>query len=145
MEKEFVPYELALRLKALGFDEPCFATYRKGAIGSQKPFEYDLDYHTKVQMSSNIIPINSEYTEESKWISAPTWQSAFNWFLEKHSLYFRPDYLDELKEYDFQGSIHKLGKYNAIVFIGDHKTHKEAELECLKKLIEIVESKSEEI
>jgi hypothetical protein len=24
MEKEFVPYELAVKLKALGFDEPCF-------------------------------------------------------------------------------------------------------------------------
>ena len=27
MEKEFVPYELALRMKALGFDEPCFGYY----------------------------------------------------------------------------------------------------------------------
>lgn len=26
MEKEFVPYELAVKLKALGFNEPCFAT-----------------------------------------------------------------------------------------------------------------------
>jgi hypothetical protein len=25
MEKEFVPYELALRMKTLGFDEPCMA------------------------------------------------------------------------------------------------------------------------
>jgi hypothetical protein len=27
MEKEFVPYELALRMKQLGFDEPCFGRY----------------------------------------------------------------------------------------------------------------------
>ena len=27
MEKEFVPYELALRMKELGFDEPCFGYY----------------------------------------------------------------------------------------------------------------------
>ena len=27
MEKEFIPYELALRMKDLGFDEECFAVY----------------------------------------------------------------------------------------------------------------------
>jgi hypothetical protein len=27
MEKDFVPYEEALALKELGFDEPCFAVY----------------------------------------------------------------------------------------------------------------------
>jgi hypothetical protein len=27
MEKEFVPYELALKVKVLGFDEPCFGYY----------------------------------------------------------------------------------------------------------------------
>ncbi len=27
MEKDFIPYEEALALKELGFDEPCFAVY----------------------------------------------------------------------------------------------------------------------
>jgi hypothetical protein len=27
MEKEFIPYEQALALKELGFDEPCFAWF----------------------------------------------------------------------------------------------------------------------
>jgi hypothetical protein len=30
MEKEFVPYELAVKLKELGFDEPCFGYYDEG-------------------------------------------------------------------------------------------------------------------
>ena len=29
MEKEFIPYEQALALKELGFNEPCFAYHRK--------------------------------------------------------------------------------------------------------------------
>ena len=29
MKKEFIPYEQALALKELGFDQPCFATYRQ--------------------------------------------------------------------------------------------------------------------
>ena len=28
MKKEFVPYELAVKLKELGFDEPCLGNYR---------------------------------------------------------------------------------------------------------------------
>ena len=66
---------------------------------------------------------------------------AFRWFREKHQLWFRPDYYDELKEYDFQGSIHKLGKYNAIADIGNHETPEEAELACLERLIEIVKQR----
>ena len=27
MREQFIPYEQALNLKELGFDEPCFATY----------------------------------------------------------------------------------------------------------------------
>jgi hypothetical protein len=30
MKKEFVPYELAVRLKSLGFCEPCFAMWTQG-------------------------------------------------------------------------------------------------------------------
>jgi hypothetical protein len=143
MEKEFVPYELALRMKELGFDEPCFAMWTQGWS------EFEWSSSMLPRIFSSRFRLNDTQSCEAYFnnidaafgIAAPTWQSAFNWFLEKHSLYFRPDYLDELKEYDFQGSIHKLGKYNAIVFIGNHKTHKEAELASLTKLIEIVETK----
>jgi hypothetical protein len=30
MEREFIPYTIAVRLKALGFDEPCFSFYMGG-------------------------------------------------------------------------------------------------------------------
>ena len=29
IENEFIPYEQALALKELGFDEPCFGIYQK--------------------------------------------------------------------------------------------------------------------
>lgn len=29
MKKEFVPYELAVKLKELGFDEPCLAVFNE--------------------------------------------------------------------------------------------------------------------
>jgi len=124
MENEFTPYPLALRLKALGFKERVL-TY----------FEDD-----KIKLHDHISgwDFNSSFLN---CISRPTYSQAFRWFREKHQLWFRPDYYDELKEYDFQGSIHKLGKYNAIADIGNHETPEEAELACLEKLIEIVEQK----
>lgn len=48
MEKEFVPYEQALALKELGFDEPCLAWHNSKRLfinnydncNSKMPFEY---------------------------------------------------------------------------------------------------------
>ena len=134
MENEFVPYELALRMKRLGFDESCFAYYKDGKItGVNKWDREDWGFH--VITNKEVTNVTSEI------VLAPLFQQAFRWFREKHQLWFRPDYYDELKEYNFQGSIHKLGKYNAIADIGNHETPEEAELACLEKLIEIVENK----
>ena len=127
MEKEFVLYTEALELKELGFDEPCFGLYD------------DID-----KVFSQIHSMASVHGEEYsrlKITKAPTFSQAFRWFREKYGLWFRPDYYDEMKEYNFQGSIHELGKYSAVADIGNHKTPEEAELACLKKLIEIVKEK----
>jgi hypothetical protein len=65
MEKEFVPYELALKMKALGFDEPCFGHYNNG--------ELVYSSHTNNNMQ------RFRY-------SAPLYQQAFRWFREKYDL-----------------------------------------------------------
>jgi hypothetical protein len=119
MEKEFVPYELAFRMKQLGFDEPCFG------------------YFTNCDVLIQKVCKNTDFVT---YPLAPLYQQAFRWFREKYGLWFRPDYYDEMKEYNFQGSIHELGKYSAISDIGNHKTPEEAELACLEKLLEIAES-----
>jgi hypothetical protein len=104
LELEFVPYELALRMKQLRFDEPCMASRDMG------------NNHGLIQV--------------------PTWQSAFRWFREK---------------YKFYASVVHMNKKNAfyITVYGEEKiefyfdTYEEAELACLTKLIELVESKTE--
>jgi hypothetical protein len=119
MKGEFIPYELALRLGSLGFDEPCIAWY------VSKP--YGLEYGKVIK--SDLI---------KSAVLAPTWRSAFRWFRE-------------IKEVEYQITYAGAkGRYNAFVedyFYnnGDLKefTYEEAELACLEKLIEIVESKSE--
>jgi hypothetical protein len=48
MKNEFIPYEQALALKGLGFDEPCFGYYsidslnlKSPTFNLEKPFEYE--------------------------------------------------------------------------------------------------------
>jgi hypothetical protein len=172
MEKEFVPYELALKMKELGFDEPCLAYY--SILEIHRTGEHNLHY---TQRGKEILRENDwswvyrnfpkfrkylkaehcyKYsTNSSKLIaSAPTWQSAFRWFREKYQIfpevltdcttepkfvytyntfYGNPKDLTE-QEWGWENNI---GQYSDI-----YRTYEEAELECLKKLIEIVESKS---
>jgi hypothetical protein len=65
MKKEFVPYEQAVALKELGFDEICIATYDEDEY-----FEF-LDFE------------QSYYTIPSKLIQAPLYQQAFRWLYQK--------------------------------------------------------------
>jgi hypothetical protein len=65
MEKEFVPYELALRMKKLGFDEPCFGYY-----------DVDEGYSIGYAFCYSDRELQPEIG-----YSAPLFQQAFRWLL----------------------------------------------------------------
>ena len=117
MNNEFVPYEQSVELKELGFDEPCITCYDKlemVASHGKNVFDY------------------KNYNSSGYMVSRPTFSQAFRWFREK--------YLDILvKEYGL------IPHFTIIqnMFLDSDKiwTYEEAELACLKKLIEIVKSK----
>jgi hypothetical protein len=48
MKNEFIPYEQALELKKLGFDEPCLAFYNGKFLEST---DYDFDNGTSKDIS----------------------------------------------------------------------------------------------
>lgn len=98
MNNEFIPYEQAVELKELGFDEPCFA-YRGGCGGIM------------IKETPHCV------------ISAPSFSQAFRWVREKHDLFI------SIVHYENGYSINDLRRF---------ETYEEAELACLKKLIEIV-------
>ena len=129
MEKEFIPYEQALALKELGFDEPCLAQYRKYDVG-----EATLD----IGFSKNKIIM--QFHKLSKFCSAPLYQQAFRWFREKYNLwnmiYPRDGWNYSINRVDETTSCS--GESFHSVEINEYE---EAELECLKKLIEIVKNK----
>jgi hypothetical protein len=138
MEKEFVPYEQASALKELGFDELCLGYYlcRNSALGID-----DLLITTEW---IDLLPYDSSSCK------VPTFSQAFRWFREKYDLcayvVTAPNYIKGESKYKtrFSYAIYGMNeKSSSTVFIlirdaVNLSTHEEAELECLKKLIEIV-------
>lgn len=147
MEKEFVSYEIALALKELGFDEPCFACYGEdGQIIIRTP-----DYRSfETNNESNIIRNFNLYNNGT--ISAPTFSQAFRFFREKYnvqcSIIFYSESLGIKKipnHYEIQIDYLSNNKWCYFENISNKilLSYEEAELECLKKLIEIVKEKNE--
>ena len=136
MNKEFIPYEQALELKELGFDEPCLAIYEHKS--------------KKLLPRSGLIPDWFNKTDDNKgfeWkMSAPLYQQAFRWFREKHNLlggvYSNASgWAWEI--HDNVGGTHRFSsEYTGdCLESGMFTSFEKAELECLKKLIEIVKNK----
>jgi hypothetical protein len=127
MNKEFILYKQALALKELGFDEPCFGWW----FADEEMLI--IDKSTK-STSENII-------------QAPLYQQAFKWFREKYGLFAEITlwgdglgYISMIKEIKQEEFIEVYQK--AIIDRGlPTWSYEEAELECLKKLIEIVKEK----
>ena len=128
MEKEFIPYEQALALKELGFDFDVFRSYDTSVVNLDGQFL--LDYYYNVRSVDEI--------------KAPTYSQAFRWFREKYSLYshVRESYaFDNTLEFVTQINGSYVNHGIADKPINRFETYEEAELECLKKLIEIVKEK----
>jgi hypothetical protein len=132
MEKEFIPYELAVKLKALGFNEPCFGKYLSNLQSDWKEFELILEMGMNEEFEDNR---NIYLLEEA--CSAPTYSQAFRWFREKHGLDYEIPYAGNKGEYHafVEKYVYGNNRNNPSVF-----TYEGAEEICLEKLIEIVEN-----
>ena len=143
MKKEFVPYELAVKLKDLGFDEPCFGYYVDGELrginlgieelGGIEPYYQRFGFHT---LNNHDIDNPNKIV-----VTAPTFSQAFRWLLNRHNLYgiIIPT---ETMNWTFKTmtvveDVIEVPPYNH-VDANDYSTYEEAELACLEKLIEII-------
>ena len=112
MESNFVLYQIALDMKSIGFDEPCFGRFN---------IDGDLVIsHTEKYISSNGVDRSVFFT------LAPLYQQAFKWFRDKYNLNYVIVKADSWF-YTINGCNTQEG----------FKTYKEAENACLNKLIEI--------
>ena len=134
--KDFTLYPEALELKQLGFDEPCLAFYNGTFLEST---QYIFDDCSMMDIGQCLL--------------SPTYSQAFRWFREQYDL----DY-SLLPE---SSSGHRLSTrtFNIVIYkyhmnmnvqaeivridgkIARYNKREEAELACLRKLIEIVKEK----
>lgn len=124
MEELFLPYEQALKLKELGFDEPCLRYF-------------DKDYFS----------MSSLETQGIDWTLAPLWQQAFDWFRDQGYIIQLdlPDYVNiegfdnlvyyfKISDYDgWRGGLRNTYKSESY---DDLEEERQA---CLEKLIEIAQ------
>ena len=137
MEKEFIPYEQALALKELGFDEPCLGYWRNedlpnpltlGQYTTKEDMEYEISGQDEYHNFKNIIAL------------APTYSAAFRWFRETHKW----NHSVSTKRFPNAEYGYILGAMegeSSVWNINEFSTYEEAELACLKKLIEIAKQK----
>ena len=72
MEEQFVTKEIAKRLKEKGFDEPCYAYFRK-------------EDDALIMISSGIAGVKYSYITDDPLL-APLWQQVIDWFRVKHNI-----------------------------------------------------------
>lgn len=127
MEKEFIPYEQALALKELGFDETCFGYY--------------LNENTLFDTPTKNSDFNSKVEDETLVCSSPLYQQVLRWFREEHGLWSQFEY-DDIHDDEFDGMYWGINAFKygigPIFFLDVYKTLEEAELACIDKFIEIV-------
>jgi len=125
MKKEFISYKQALALKELGFDEPCFKGYTE-------------EYKSLINFNSTHTNTSIANTLPTKPFTAPLYQQAFRWFRKKHNLC---SWIYQSNSGLYHYSILKNDRYLTNGY-ENQTTYEEAELECLKRLIEIIKEKS---
>lgn len=85
LKELFVPYNLAVKLKEKGFDEPCFSFYSNQNKENKLFFDVDVDDNMLTALNQNKF----EYKNISHIyrISAPSYDQVVNWLNAKHSIY----------------------------------------------------------
>lgn len=125
MKTEFIPYEQALALKELGFNENCFAHFVK--------------HYNEIKCILNSDDFDEWWTNNSDNLEckAPLYQQAFRWFREKGfhcAIMPKITPSNSVVYYMYEGKPKKN-------WDNCFETYEEAELACLNKLIEIVKNK----
>lgn len=144
MNNEFIPREQAMEMKALGFDEPCLTSYG---------IDYELmsiwkvedEFTPSIKLKDEPIGSyvqNSVHFHLSNWCAAPLWQQAFRWFGDKHDMLskvlFRriPNTI-----YVYIISCEKNQNIGLYAHTEVYQTYEEAQLACLKELIQTLKEK----
>lgn len=129
MKDQFVPYEIALKLKDLGFDEECLATYSNRELSRNPSHKMDA----KPIQGKPYTWKNSKV--HNSVVAAPLWQDAFDWFRKEHNLYY------VIIPLGYNVNAIQVGELGRLLPYGNNYNYEEAREACLVKLIELCQLK----
>lgn len=140
---DYIPHELALELKKLGFEEPCeyngtlyLKSQKNKEDGYSGPFgwkkgELTIDHSYFI----NNYPKCDYSNEHYVCFGIPSWTQAFRWFRTKHDLHGTWTYSTTTKK-DWVISINNKSINDARD--EEYKTYDEAQVACLKEMIKLI-------
>jgi hypothetical protein len=151
MEKEVVPYEESVALSQIGFVQSCWYAYHDLTWPSKE------DKH-KLETIHNLTSYTESYAHQYvNPVLAPTYSQAFRWFRYNYWYYVSISPSIDIGNVDFTVEVSQFFQEDRYVGEGDDEeyfprglelvhterfdTYEEAELACLRKLIEIAKTK----
>lgn len=125
LKDQFIPYELAVKLKELGYNEVCLGVYNR-----ERAFRFNNVYNPVDRTKSGFPTVNNGK------IPVPLWQQAFDGFREKYELHSCILVLSKLKwAYVITNFTDYVDSDTQI--LKAFETYEEARQACLEKLIEL--------
>ena len=117
MKHLFVPYELAVKLKEKGFNEPCFAVYNNLRNGH-------IDLLSKRYGKNEMISL----------VAAPLYQQVVDWLREKYSLcvWVNKQWAGEINYIGYVEGMYPIEKES------DGNTYYEALTKVIKKVLKLI-------
>lgn len=142
MENEFVSYEMALALKELGFNEPCFTYYYNDSGKLRTLISVDIDNGWTYFPNKKSITLAPTFSQAFRFFREQfNWQSSIEATKDQHSHELGYNYWIWNSETGLEYHTMPMNRPS-----GDweFKTYEEAELKCLLKLIEIIKNENNE-
>jgi ribosomal protein S10 len=134
LQKEFVPKELAIKLRDLDFNEPCLFVYRMESLYTPIVSNFLDNLKEEIECYRNTKMVN--------WVSAPSYSQAFRWFREVHGLVVEITTGGRPKEYYVFVDGYIYDEYDT----NNQKSfsYDDAQEAALKRLIELVEERQKQ-
>lgn len=145
IEKAFVPKDIAIELRDLGFDEFCLFYYEHNKPAPRFGLE-SRDIKNKSHF--RIMTINAHKILKLKSnkfdIAAPSYEQVFTWFRKKglfHSITIEEDFIEK----DISFSCEIRDEKGDIITLFSRDTYEKAEKDLLERLINIYKNEKANI
>lgn len=130
-----VPLDIALQLKAIGFDEPCVFKFERCEYTTFKMNIDSVFEDTSEYYFDDLETYKEGYNTRGYDILRPTWEQVFQWFRSKgyHGVIAVGDESGELNEYSY--CINYLNELRCDFEQDSHLTYEDAREYLVKALI----------